>query len=82
MQLPELLSNLLVHLDAATSANPGDSTPEGLRHHDALIMFTGGTTGLPKMVPWTHGNIAGSVRDIIAGYRLDLGRCTAVPTIH
>lgn len=35
-----------------------------------MIMFTGGTTGLPKMVPWTHANIASSVRAIITGYRL------------
>ena len=35
-----------------------------------MIMFTGGTTGVPKMVPWTRKNIAGSVRAIIAGYEL------------
>ncbi len=61
---------LSVHLDAATEPNPVTSDPEGLRRDDAMIMFTGGTTGLPKMVPWTHANIAGSVRAIIAGYRL------------
>ena len=62
--------NLSVHLDAATPPNPVNSTPEGLRHDDAMIMFTGGTTGLPKMVPWTRANIASSVRAIIAGYWL------------
>jgi acyl-CoA synthetase (AMP-forming)/AMP-acid ligase II len=59
-----------VHLDAATPPEPHVSTPEGLRDDDAMIMFTGGTTGLPKMVPWTHKNIANSVRAIIAGYGL------------
>lgn len=46
------------------------STPQGLRHDDAMIMFTGGTTGVPKMVPWTRRNIAESVRAIVAGYGL------------
>src|SRR5262249_50419987 len=59
-----------VSLDTATAPKRDASTPEGLRHDDAMIMFTGGTTGVPKMVPWTHGNIATSVRAIIAGYRL------------
>jgi acyl-CoA synthetase (AMP-forming)/AMP-acid ligase II len=59
-----------VSLDTATAPERSVSAPEGLRHDDAMIMFTGGTTGVPKMVPWTHGNLAGSVRAIIAGYRL------------
>jgi acyl-CoA synthetase (AMP-forming)/AMP-acid ligase II len=59
-----------VHLDAATTPKQDISTPEGLRDDDAMIMFTGGTTGVPKMVPWTHQNIASSVRAIIAGYGL------------
>src|ERR1700739_2911858 len=46
------------------------SMPEGLRDDDAMIMFTGGTTGVPKMVPWTHDHIACSVRGIVAGYGL------------
>ena len=59
-----------VSLDV-TAAPPRDvSTPEGLRDDDAMIMFTGGTTGVPKMVPWTRHNIARSVAAIIAGYGL------------
>ena len=61
---------LAVNLDAATAPKEDVSTPEGLRDDDAMIMFTGGTTGVPKMVPWTHTNMAGSVRAIIAGYGL------------
>jgi acyl-CoA synthetase (AMP-forming)/AMP-acid ligase II len=59
-----------VNVDTAAAAKQDVSTPQGLRPDDAMIMFTGGTTGTPKMVPWTRGNIAGSVRAIIAGYRL------------
>ncbi len=59
-----------VHLNATAAPNRELSTPEGLRDDDAMIMFTGGTTGMPKMVPWTHANIASSVRAIIAAYQL------------
>ncbi len=59
-----------VNLDVTTPPRQDISTPEGLREDDAMIMFTGGTTGVPKMVPWTHHNIARSVRGIIAGYGL------------
>ena len=59
-----------VRLDAAAAPHPTPATPDGLRPDDAVIMFTGGTTGSPKMVPWTHDNIAGSISGVIATYRL------------
>jgi acyl-CoA synthetase (AMP-forming)/AMP-acid ligase II len=59
-----------VRLDAATPPRHDVSTPQGLADDDAMIMFTGGTTGVPKMVPWTQANIADSVRAIVAGYGL------------
>ncbi|MEB3980660.1 FadD7 family fatty acid--CoA ligase [Mycobacterium sp. 663a-19] len=73
-----------VGLDAAAAPARGVSTPQGLRDDDAMIMFTGGTTGVPKMVPWTRGNIAGSVRAIVAGYRLGPGDATVavMPLYH
>ena len=61
---------LRVTLDTAAAAKDHVATPQGLRPDDAMIMFTGGTTGTPKMVPWTRANLACSVRAIIAGYRL------------
>jgi acyl-CoA synthetase (AMP-forming)/AMP-acid ligase II len=73
-----------VNLDAATPPARDVSTPEGLRHEDAMIMFTGGTTGVPKMVPWTRENIAASVRAIVAGYGLAPGDATVavMPLYH
>ncbi|MCV7031394.1 FadD7 family fatty acid--CoA ligase [Mycobacterium sherrisii] len=73
-----------VQLNAATPPNRAVSTPQGLHDDDAMIMFTGGTTGTPKMVPWTHTNIAGSVRAIIAAYQLGPGDATVavMPLYH
>lgn len=59
-----------VDLDSAAALLPAASTPAGLRADDALIMFTGGTTGPPKMVPWTHENICRSTQNVIASYPL------------
>ncbi|MCV7410165.1 acyl-CoA synthetase [Mycobacterium florentinum] len=73
-----------VELDAPAPPNPDVTAPEGLRDDDAMIMFTGGTTGMPKMVPWTHTNIASSVRAIIAGYQLGPADATVavMPLYH
>ena len=75
---------LAVHVDADAAPKQDFSTPEGLRDDDAMIMFTGGTTGVPKMVPWTRDNIAGSVRAIIAGYGLGPSDATVavMPLYH
>ncbi|OBG74875.1 acyl-CoA synthetase [Mycobacterium sp. E1214] len=72
------------HLDAAVPPRRDVATPEGLREDDAMIMFTGGTTGVPKMVPWTRDNIAASVAAIIAGYGLgpDDATVAVMPLYH
>lgn len=50
----------------------------------ALLMFTGGTTGAPKLVPLTHRNILASIESISSGY--DLGSTDAtlivMPLFH
>lgn len=59
-----------VELDYTAETHPRTATPDGLRPDDAMIMFTGGTTGSPKMVPWTRNNIAASISSVIATYQL------------
>ncbi|WP_156686040.1 FadD7 family fatty acid--CoA ligase [Mycobacterium sp. Marseille-P9652] len=73
-----------VRLRAAGPARDAVATPEGLRDDDAMIMFTGGTTGVPKMVPWTRDNLAASVRAIVAGYGLgpDDATVAVMPLYH
>ena len=50
----------------------------------ALLMFTGGTTGSPKLVPLTHRNLAASIEDISSGYALSPDDATLVvmPLFH
>lgn len=55
-----------------------------LLSHDALVLFTAGTTDQAKMVPLTHANVAASVRDICATYELGPGDATVavMPFFH
>jgi acyl-CoA synthetase (AMP-forming)/AMP-acid ligase II len=52
--------------------------------HIALLMFTGGTTGLPKLVPLTHHNIVASIENISSGYALSPSDTTllVMPLFH
>jgi acyl-CoA synthetase (AMP-forming)/AMP-acid ligase II len=63
-------ADAIANVDTTAAAPAASATPDGLHPDDALIMFTGGTTGSPKMVPWTNENIASSVHDVITTYGL------------
>jgi acyl-CoA synthetase (AMP-forming)/AMP-acid ligase II len=59
------------------------TAPE-LSSHDALVLFTAGTTDRAKMVPLTHANLAASVQGICATYELGPGDATVavMPFFH
>ena len=51
---------------------------------DALIMFTSGTTGMPKLLPWTHVNLAAAIDGIADAYQLNPSDATVavMPLFH
>jgi len=63
------------HGASASAPSPGDI---------ALVLHTSGSTGRPKRVPISHGNIAASMRNIVAHYGLtpaDVSLCV-MPLYH
>jgi acyl-CoA synthetase (AMP-forming)/AMP-acid ligase II len=73
------------HVHTTVAPSPASAGPDGLQpDNDALIMFTGGTTGAPKMVPWTHHNVATSVGNVVASYGLgpDDATVAVMPLFH
>ena len=59
--------------DRETSAPP---PAEDVDERDALILFTSGTTGLPKAIGITHGQLSARIRGVTTPFRAD-----AVPTV-
>lgn len=75
------LSRLAVNAGAAPR---NTQPPEGSSDDDALIMLTSGTTGTPKMVPWTHSSLTAAVTTIAQTYDLSDSDATvaAMPLFH
>lgn len=76
--LDDLAGNLNgLTVDANGDSSPSASTP-------ALVLHTSGTTGKPKAVSLTHGNIAASIANIIKHYKFEVIDRTSVimPLFH
>src|SRR5258708_13126280 len=76
----------MVEKQGGTPAPAATTDPNILIDGDdiALLMFTGGTTGLPKLVPLTHHNIVASIENISSGYALSPSDATllVMPLFH
>ncbi|MEU4093373.1 FadD7 family fatty acid--CoA ligase [Streptomyces sp. NPDC026673] len=74
-----------VALDTGAGTAPGARGAAGeLSAHDALVLFTAGTSAQAKMVPLTHANVAASVQDVCATYELgpDDATVAVMPFFH
>ncbi|MCX5330156.1 MULTISPECIES: FadD7 family fatty acid--CoA ligase [unclassified Streptomyces] len=60
------------------------SSASELTAHDALVLFTAGTSDRAKMVPLTHANVAASVHSLCATYELgpDDATVAVMPFFH
>jgi acyl-CoA synthetase (AMP-forming)/AMP-acid ligase II len=83
-----LLPGAVEYEAALASAEP--VTPEGLSPDDLYILYTGGTTGMPKGVLWRQGDfaaaalgIASTTDDLVAAARRsELRTLPAAPFMH
>lgn len=85
-----------IHITVVDSANgprcelsgkPGTATESasiGLTASDALVMFTSGTTAMPKMVPWTHAALRAAMANVAGAYGLrdNDGTVAVMPLFH
>lgn len=69
---------------SGTPGDGGEPSAVGLLPGDAMVMFTSGTTGKPKMVPWTHEALAAATNNVISAYGLrpDDATVAVMPMFH
>ena len=69
---------------SGSPAEGGDPASIGLTPDDAMVMFTSGTTGKPKMVPWTHTGLAAAMNNVVSAYglRADDATVAVMPMFH
>ncbi|GAA5065138.1 (2,3-dihydroxybenzoyl)adenylate synthase [Streptomyces similanensis] len=71
--------------ETLASANPDPGSPDDARPQDvAVLLLSGGTTGLPKLIPRTHDDYAYNLRASAAVAGLDASSVTllALPAAH
>lgn len=79
--------DIMVGADATVNGTPAtgsDPSAIGLTADDAMVMFTSGTTGKPKMVPWTHEGLGAAMHNIVSAYGLRAQDATVavMPMFH
>ncbi len=69
---------------SGVASRRGDPPAIGLTADDAMVMFTSGTTGKPKMVPWTHASLSIAMHNVRTAYRLcsDDATVAVMPMFH
>ncbi|MEM6985362.1 MAG: AMP-binding protein [Pseudomonadota bacterium] len=72
-ELPTILSPDVPcgHCEDALAATPLTDLPRVAAHNDGLLMYTSGTTGLPKGVRLSHANLIAGGRNTAQAHQLD-----------